>query len=372
MTFEDLNINPLIIEALKEKQYENPTRVQEQAIPALMSGKDVLGCAHTGSGKTAAFAIPILQLVADGFTSLDEPNKIKALILVPTRELAIQIHESFEAYGKHLELKVGVVYGGITPKRHIKVLKKEPSILIATPGRLLDLIGKGVADLSKVEVFVLDEADRMLEFGTLQDVETIIIKLPKVRQNILFSATMPKAVMKVANAILKNPVRIDDRSGAVKTADIKQQVYFVDETDKTALLLSLIKDDAFESVLIFTRTKKIADRVCKAINIQNIRAKAIHGDKNQSERLKALALFKNKEIKVLVATDVAARGIDISNISHVVNMDIPNVPETFVHRIGRTGRAGVSGIAISFCSENELNYLKAIEKLQGKTLDVMK
>jgi ATP-dependent RNA helicase RhlE len=371
MTFQDLNLNQLIIKAVEDKNYKTPTKVQEKAIPAILSGNDLLGCAHTGSGKTAAFALPILQSLSRVPVILEGPKLIKSLILAPTRELAIQIGESFEAYGKYLDIKIGVVYGGITPKQHIKVLKREPSILIATPGRLLDLIGKGYADLSKVEIFVLDEADKMLDAKTLRDVKTIIARLPKVRQNILFSATIPEDVMKIVHSILKNPVEIDDKSTSPLGVNIKQQVYFVEETEKTSLLLRLLEDEPYESVLIFTRTKKRADKVCKAINIQNIRAKAIHGDKNQSERLKALELFKNKEIKVLVATDVAARGIDISNISYVINMNIPNVPETFIHRIGRTGRAGISGIAISFCSSEEKIFLKKIEELQGKSIEVI-
>jgi ATP-dependent RNA helicase RhlE len=371
MTFQDLNLNQHIIKAVEDKDYKTPTKVQEKAIPAILSGNDLLGCAHTGSGKTAAFALPILQSLSKLPVILEGPKLIRSLILAPTRELAIQIGESFEAYGKYLDIKIGVVYGGITPKQHIKVLKREPSILIATPGRLLDLIGKGYADLSKVEIFVLDEADKMLDVKTLKDIKTIISKLPNVRQNILFSATMPEDVMKIVHSILKNPVEIDDKSTSPMGANIKQQVYFVEEPEKTSLLLFLLENKSYESVLVFTRTKKRADKVCKAINIQNIRAKAIHGDKNQSERLKALELFKNKEIKVLVATDVAARGIDISNISYVINMNIPNVPETFIHRIGRTGRAGISGMAISFCSTEEKNFLKKIEELQGKSIEVI-
>lgn len=371
MTFQDLNLNQLIIKSIEDKHYETPTMVQEKAIPAILNGHDLLGCAHTGSGKTAAFALPILHSLSLEPILQESPKLIKALILAPTRELAIQIGESFDDYGKYLDVKIGVVYGGITPKQHIKVLKREPSILIATPGRLLDLIGKGYADLRKVEIFVLDEADQMLDVKTLQDVKTIISKLPNVRQNILFSATMPKKVMKIVHSILKNPIEIDDKTISPKGADIMQQVYFVEEPEKTSLLLSLLKDKSYESVLVFTRTKKRADKVCKAINIENIRSKAIHGDKNQSERLKALELFKNKEIKVLVATDVAARGIDISNISYVINMDIPNVPETFIHRIGRTGRAGISGMSISFCSTDEKKSLKKIEELQGKSIEVI-
>jgi ATP-dependent RNA helicase RhlE len=370
MIFQDLLVNPFILKAIEDKKYVKPTNVQEKAIPAILSGKDLLGCAHTGSGKTAAFAMPILELIARDASVLEEHHGIRALILAPTRELAIQIGASFESYGKYLDVRIGVVFGGITPKQHIKVLKRDPSILIATPGRLLDLMDKGHADLSQVEIFVLDEADQMLDLGTLDDVKKILSKLPATRQNMLFSATMPKEVMKMVNSILKNPVKIDDKSDSPKGADIKQLVYFVEEPDKTALVLELMKSKSYEHVLIFTRTKKKADLVCKALNIQNIRSKSIHSDKNQSERLKALELFKNKEIRVLVATDVAARGIDISDISHVINMDIPNVPETYIHRIGRTGRAGISGTSISLCSQDEKVFLEAIEKLQGKSIEI--
>ncbi|MEG1149544.1 MAG: DEAD/DEAH box helicase, partial [Niameybacter sp.] len=301
----------------------------------------------------------------------EERSPIRALVLAPTRELAIQIGESFESYGKHLGTRIGTIFGGVTPKRHIKVLKKEPRILVSTPGRLLDLIEQGHVNLEAVEVLVLDEADRMLDLGMVKDVKNILLKLPKVRQNLLFSATMPKEVMKLVHTILKNPIKIAVESSVSEEIEIRQQVYRVEEPDKTDLLLTLLKNMNFESVLVFTRTKKKADKVAKAINIANIRTKAIHSDKNQSERQKALALFKNKEIKILVATDVAARGIDIDKLSHVVNMDIPNVPETYVHRIGRTGRAGMGGTAISFCSQEEVSDLKQIEKLQGKAIEVL-
>ncbi|GAU78575.1 DEAD/DEAH box helicase [Fusibacter sp. 3D3] len=371
MTFQDLNINQAIIKAIEDKKYSKPTEVQTKVIPAVLNGKDLLGCAHTGSGKTAAFAIPMLQLLSEASSSWTDQGKIRALVLAPTRELAIQIGESFSSYGKYLDLKIGVIYGGITPKQHIKVLKREPHILIATPGRLLDLIEKGVADLSAVALFVLDEADQMLDQKMIQDVKAAISKLPSERQNMLFSATMPNEVMKIVNRLLKNPVKIVDRNESLESADIKQLVYCVEEPDKASLLLELLKGKAYESVLVFTRTKKRADKVSKALNVANIRSKAIHGDKNQSERLMALELFKNKEIKVLVATDVAARGIDIKDISLVVNLDIPNVPETFIHRIGRTGRAGKSGLAISFCSTEEKESLMNIEKLQGKSIEIV-
>lgn len=371
MLFQDLNLNPSIIKAIEDQKYKKPTPIQEKAIPSILGGKDLLGCAQTGTGKTAAFAIPILQMLSKDSIKNEGYNQIKALVLAPTRELAIQISESFNTYGQHLDIQSGVIYGGVTPKRHIKVLKREPNILVATPGRLLDLFNQGYVDLNNVEIFVIDEADRMLDLGMIEDVKMIIAKLPKVRQNLLFSATMPKEISKLVDSILRNPVKIDVKNKSSNKKDIKQKVYFVDEPDKTSLLLYLLNDKAYESVLVFARTKMKADKVSKAINIANIRSKAIHGDKNQSERLKALESFKNKEIRVLVATDVAARGIDIEKLSHVVNMDIPNVPETYIHRIGRTGRAGMGGTAISFCSNQETAFLKDIEKLQGKSIEVV-
>lgn len=371
MLFKDLNLNPSIIKAIEDQKYEKPTLIQEKAIPSILSGKDLLGYAQTGTGKTAAFAIPILQMLSKASIDHEEYNQIRALVLAPTRELAIQIGESFKTYGQHLNIQTGVIYGGVTPKRHIKVLKRAPNILVATPGRLLGLVEQGYVDLNNIEMFVLDEADRMLDLGMIQDVKTILSKLPKVRQNMLFSATIPKEISKLIHSILRNPVIIEVKSTPSNKIDIKQIIYFVDEPDKTSLLLHLLKDKSFESVLVFVRTKMKADKVSKAINIANIRSKAIHGDKNQSERVKALERFRNKEIRVLVATDVAARGIDIEKLSHVVNMDIPNIPETYIHRIGRTGRAGMGGTAISFCSNQETTFLKNIEKLQGKSIEVV-
>lgn len=373
MVFQDFGLDQAIIQGIEAQEYQEPTPIQKQAIPVLLKGRDLVGCAQTGTGKTAAFAIPILQnlLKEDREGNQEDKKQVRALVLAPTRELAIQIGEQFEHYGAHLDMKVGVIFGGVTPKRHIKVLKREPEILVATPGRLVDLVQQGFVKLERVGIFVLDEADQMLDVGMIKQVKTIIAQLPKRRQNILFSATMPKEVTKLAHTLLKNPVQIEAEKSPDSDIQVKQQVYFVEEPDKTERLLQLLKSEAFESVLIFTRTKKKADKVSKAINVANIRNKAIHGDKNQSERQKVLDLFKQKEIKILVATDIAARGIDIDKLSHVINMDIPNVPETYIHRIGRTGRAGQSGTAISFCSDDEREWLKAIEKLQGKSLEVM-
>jgi len=371
MLFQDLNLNESIVAAIEDQKYKELTPIQEKSLSPLLSGSDLIGCAKTGTGKTAAFAIPILQTLHNNGFATEDNNKLGALILAPTRELAIQIGESFNTYGKYLNIKTGVVFGGITPKQHIKVMKREPNILVATPGRLVHLIELGYVDLKNINVFVLDEADMMLDSRMIKDVKTIISKLPKKRQTMLFSATMPKEVSKIANSILIKPVKVEVKKETLDKKEIKQLVYFVEEENKIELLLQLLKDKSFESVLVFVRTRKKADKVAKAINIANIRAKAIHGDRNQAMRQKVLEMFKNKEIRVLVATDVAARGIDIEKLSHVVNMNIPNVPETYIHRIGRTGRAGMDGTAISLCSSDEKEFLKDIEKFQGKEIEVI-
>lgn len=369
MTFNDLKIHPDIIKAIEEHGYQQPTLIQEKAIPALLNGRDLLGCAKTGTGKTAAFSLPILQKLLENPIEFVGSKPVRALILAPTRELAIQIGESFEAYAQHTELQVGVLFGGVTPKRHIKVIKREPDIIVSTPGRLLDFIEQGHINADMIEMFVLDEADQMLDESMLHIVKKIIKKLPKSRQNMLFSATMPKEILKLANSFLKNPIKISAEVTSADKVEINQQVYYVEEPDKVTTLIKWLKEQTYESVLVFVRTKTKADKVSKAINIANIRNKAIHGDINQSQRQKSLELFKNKEIKVLIATDIAARGIDIDKLSHVVNLNIPNVPETYIHRIGRTGRAGMQGTAISFCSQDELPFLKEIEKVQKKSLD---
>ncbi|MGL4362967.1 MAG: DEAD/DEAH box helicase [Cellulosilyticaceae bacterium] len=371
MKFQDIELEKLIIEGMEEKNYKNFTQIQEKAIPVLLSGRDLIGCAQTGTGKTDAFVIPVLQniLNKERIVCAEGKKTIQALVLAPTRELAIQIGEQFKHYGERLNIEIGVIFGGVTPKRHIKVLKKEPEVLVATPGRLVDLMKQGFVDFKNITMLVLDEADQMLDIAMIKEVKEIIAQLPKNRQNILFSATISEDVNRLANKILKNPVKIkSDNSSEI---EIKQKVYFADETEKMEKLLELLKTEKFDSMIIFTRTKKKADKVSKAINVANIRNKAIHGDKNQSERQKALELFKQKEIKILVATDVAARGIDIDRLSHVINLDIPNVPETYIHRIGRTGRAGQSGVAISFCSEDEKIWLTNIEKLQNKSLEII-
>lgn len=375
MTFEQMGLDPIIIKALAEENYQRPTQIQREAIPPILSNRDLLGIAATGTGKTAAFAVPILNTLSAKPRDDYGFNRVSALILAPTRELAIQIGESFEKYGKYLDVKVGVVFGGVTPKRHIKVMKREPDILVATPGRLMDLDQRGYMDYSKIRTVVLDEADRMLDLGMVKDVNCILDKLPKHRQNLLFSATMPKQVKQLTNRILKDPMRVQVKSKPSKGSKVSQQVYYVDAPEKTALLIDLLKEGSMESVLVFVRTKKQADKVSKAINVANIkgiRAKAIHGDKSQLERQKVMAMFKAKEVQVLVASDVASRGIHIDSLSYVVNMNIPTVPETYIHRIGRTGRAGKGGIAISFCSLQEVDDLKAIEEYQKKSIKVIK
>lgn len=370
MKFEELELSLPILRALQDEGYSSPSPIQEQAIPPALAGRDVLGCAQTGTGKTAAFAIPILQrLSAD--TSPANKRAIKALILTPTRELALQISDSFQAYGNYLKLRTAVVFGGVSQNPQVDRLKRGVDILVATPGRLNDLIGQGYIDLSNVQTFVLDEADRMLDMGFVHDVEKVIDRVPKVRQTLFFSATMPKNIQKLCNKILTNPVEVAVTPVSSTVDQIEQKLYYVDKTNKRKLLLHLLKDPALVSVLVFTFTKHGADRVVRELEKHNIPAKAIHGNKSQNARQKALSDFKSGEIRVLVATDIAARGIDINELSHVINFDLPNIPETYVHRIGRTGRAGLCGTAISFCCFDEKDNLKDIESLTGKTIPVV-
>lgn len=363
MLFKDLNLIMPIQEALKTEGYDKATPIQEKAIPSILAGRDLLGCARTGTGKTAAFAIPILQKLSRERKGSKDTHNIRALILSPTRELAVQIGESFKAYGQYLNLKTIVVFGGVSQNHQIDELNAGVDILVATPGRLLDLIGQGSISISNVEIFVLDEADRMLDIEMVHDVERIIAQLPKKRQNMLFSATMPQGVSQLVNSILVTPVRIKLEPESSDIKSIRQVVYFVDERDKMLLLIHLLKSNSISSALVFTRTKKRADKVAKSLEEEGIKAKAIHGDKSQSVRQATLDSFKNREFRVLVATDVAARGIDVEGLSHVINFDLPNIPETYVHRIGRTGRAGKGGSALSLCNPQEKVYLKDIQKL---------
>ncbi|MFL0266828.1 DEAD/DEAH box helicase [Candidatus Clostridium radicumherbarum] len=371
MLFENLDINKSILKAIKEEGYIKPTPIQEESIPYLLKGKDLIGCAQTGTGKTAAFAIPILQNISNRKSLGKVSGYISALILAPTRELAIQIGESFTSYGKYIDINNLVIFGGVPQNSQTRALKRRVDILIATPGRLLDLIDQKYIDLKNVEHFVLDEADRMLDMGMINDVKKIITKLPKVRQNMLFSATMPKEILALVNSILKNPVSVKVTPVSSTVDTIKQELYFVSKKHKKYLLIDLLKDKAMQSVLVFSRTKHGANIITRDLNKAGIEAQAIHGNKSQSARQLALNNFKEGKIQVLVATDIAARGIDVDKLSHVINFDLPEVPETYVHRIGRTGRAGQQGTAISFCDVEEKDYLKAIEKLICKKIPLI-
>lgn len=362
MTFDQLNLIEPISRALAEEGYSKPTPIQAQAIPELLLGKDLLGCAQTGTGKTAAFAIPILQLMAQAPKEVGR-KKIKALILTPTRELAIQIEESFKAYGRHLKLVPLVVFGGVSQVPQVQALQRGTDILIATPGRLLDLIGQGYIQLSDLHYFVLDEADRMLDMGFVHDVKRVIKLLPTKRQSLFFSATMPTEIQQLAQTILTNPVQVEVTPVSSTAEKIEQTMFLVEKQDKMALLNHLLNHTSADSVLVFCRTKHGSDKVVRLLHKAGTTAAAIHGNKSQNARQQALQHFKQGKIRVLVATDIAARGIDIDELALVINYDLPEVPETYVHRIGRTARAGHSGQAWSFCMEDERGYLKEIQKL---------
>ncbi len=370
MTFKELHLIAPILDALEAEGYTHPTPIQQQAIPIVLQRKDLLGCAQTGTGKTAAFALPILQLMSE--PPIDNSHKvIKTLILTPTRELAIQIGESIAAYGKQLRLKHLVIFGGVPQGAQVKALHAGVDILVATPGRLLDLIDQRYISLSNIKIFVLDEADRMLDMGFIHDVKKTVAKLPAKRQSLFFSATMPPEIQKLANTILVNPEKVEVTPVSSTVDKIDQYILYVDKKDKKKLLAFILKDKSIDRALVFTRTKHGADKVVKDLYKDGVRAEAIHGNKSQNARQRALNNFKAGEIKVLVATDIAARGIDIDSLSHVINFDLPEVPETYVHRIGRTGRAGADGIAFSFCDEEEKDDLKAIQKLIGKQIPVV-
>ena len=371
MTFKELHLIEPIMKALSQEGYEKPTPIQAQSIPSVLRGRDLLGCAQTGTGKTAAFAIPILQRLSLESQQKGQRQPIRSLILTPTRELAIQIDESFRAYGRHLPLRCAVIFGGVSQHAQTQKLKRGVDVLVATPGRLLDLMNQGFVDLRQLEVFVLDEADRMLDMGFVHDVKKVIAKLPRQRQTLFFSATMPSDIVKLADSILNEPLRVEVTPVSSTAESINQSVYFVDKSNKKALLNHLLKDETIESALIFTRTKHGANKVTKDLSKAGITADAIHGNKSQNARQNALKNFKAKQTRVLVATDIAARGIDVDELSHVINFDIPNVPETYVHRIGRTGRAGASGVAYSFCDREEKSYLASIHKLIDKRITVV-
>jgi ATP-dependent RNA helicase RhlE len=367
VTFDQLGLDPLILRAVREAGYREPTPIQQQAIGPVLAGRDIVGCAQTGTGKTAAFALPILQRVDE--RAGDDP-RLRALVLTPTRELAAQIGESFTTYGRHLELWHAVIFGGVSEGAQLRELNKGIDILVATPGRLLDLHGRGKLDLRSIEIFVLDEADRMLDQGFMPDVKRVIAALPPKRQNLLFSATMPPEIRALADALLHDPVSVAVAPEGATTADnIEQRLYFVEKSDKAKLLLELLRGAGVTRTLVFSRTKHGANRVAQALQRAGLPAAAIHGNKSQNARTRALDAFKKGELRVLVATDLAARGIDIDAVSHVINYDLPNVPETYVHRIGRTARAGASGIAMSMCDHEEREYLVDIERLIGRHIE---
>lgn len=372
MQFRELTIMPAILKALEKENYTVPTPIQEKAIPYILNGRDLLGCAQTGTGKTAAFAIPTLQLLSKDKAPDTEERKIRALILTPTRELALQIYESFCTYGKYTKLRSCVIFGGVSQKPQEENLQQGVDILVATPGRLNDLINQKLIDLKSIKIFILDEADRMLDMGFINDIKKIIARIPVNKQTLLFSATMPPDIAKLSSDMLKNPARIDITPVSSTVDAIEQYVYYVDKNNKKDLLVHLLKDKTIESALVFTRTKHGADRIVRQLSRDNVPAQAIHGDKSQGARQNALNNFKNKKLRILIATDIAARGIDIDELSHVINYDLPNIPETYVHRIGRTGRAGFGGVAISFCDFDEKEQLADIEKLIGKSLNEIK
>jgi ATP-dependent RNA helicase RhlE len=370
MHFESLNIIEPILKSLKEEGYTEPTPIQVQAIPIVLSGTDLIGCAQTGTGKTAAFAVPVLQLLSRN-KSFDRKKKIRSLIVTPTRELAIQIDESFKAYGRYTGLTCTVVFGGVNQNPQTKALGNGVDILVATPGRLLDLMNQGFISLKDVEIFVLDEADRMLDMGFIHDVRKLIAELPQKRQSLFFSATMPPEIVKLAGSIVYKPKKVEVTPSASTVDIVEQFVYFIDRGNKNSLLLELLSDDRIKTALVFTRTKYGADKVVRVLKKKNISSEAIHGNKAQNARQKALSGFKAQTTRVLVATDIAARGIDVDDLEYVINFEIPNIPETYVHRIGRTGRAGARGTAISFCDAGEKEYLRDIEKLITKKIQVI-
>ena len=372
MTFTDMKIIPPILKALGDENYTAPTPIQEQAIPAILAGTDLLGCAQTGTGKTAAFAVPILQLLIERPSARNTPRRIRSLILTPTRELALQIHDNIESYARYTDIRCSAIYGGVSQKTQERALNQGVDILVATPGRLIDLMNQKYVDLKYIEIFVLDEADRMLDMGFIHDVKKITSQIPAKKQTLLFSATMPTEISTMVKSILVNPVKVEITPVSSTASQIEQFVYFVDKGNKQQLLAHLLEDKSITSALVFTRTKHGANRVVRELSKANIQAQAIHGDKSQSARQLALSNFKSGVTRVLVATDIAARGIDNDELSHVINFNLPNISETYVHRIGRTGRAGMSGIAISFCEIEEMPFFKDIEKLIGKSIPEVK
>jgi ATP-dependent RNA helicase RhlE len=371
MTFSELKlIKPLIL-ALDKVGYTEPTPIQEQSIPHILQGKDIFGCAQTGTGKTAAFALPLLQLMETKKSSSPQ-RKVRTLILAPTRELALQISDNFKQYANGLNISHTTIFGGVSQVNQVKDLRRGVDVIIATPGRLLDLMNQGYIRLDAIEFFVLDEADRMLDMGFINDIRKVLAKLPAKKQTLFFSATVSPEIKKLASGLLKDPVTIAVTPVSSTATTVSQSVYYVKKENKRSLLTYVLKNGKIEHALVFTRTKRGADRVAKDLNTCGIRAEAIHGNKSQGARERALKGFKDRSIRILVATDIASRGIDIDKLSHVINYEIPEVAETYVHRIGRTGRAGSSGTAFSFCTQEEMPYLKDINKLIKKNIDVVK
>ncbi len=367
MTFHDLQLNSAMLGAVKRVGYSEPTPIQVRAIPHILGGRDIVGCAETGSGKTAAFVLPIVQMLEP----VRGKKPIRVLVLAPTRELAAQIDEEFGKFGRESSLRHAAIFGGVGQQPQVNALRRGVDIVVATPGRLQDLMNQGFIRLDKIEFFVLDEADRMLDMGFIHDVKRIIKRLPKLRQTMLFSATMPQAIQDLSRSILTDPVKVEANPQATPVESIAQSIYFVESGDKRALLKHILHDPASERVLVFTRTKHRANNLAKQLNRARIPAEAIHGNKSQTARTRALAQFKSGRTAVLVATDIAARGLDIESVTHVINFDLPNIPESYVHRIGRTARAGASGIAYSFCDVDERKYLREIEELIRKPISVV-
>lgn len=380
MSFNKLQLIEPLLKALQHEGYSKPTPVQEETIPKVLEGRDLLVCAQTGTGKTAAFAIPILQLMYEQKQNALRQQtsrglhrrSIRTLVLTPTRELAIQVEESLRAYGRYVDIKHLVVYGGVSQFNQVNALRRGVDILVATPGRLLDLLNQRHVSLNDINFFVLDEADRMLDMGFVQDVKRIISKLPAQKQTLFFSATMPQEIKQLSNVLLQNPVKVEVTPVSSTVDTIQQLLYFVEKQNKRLLLAHLLSDEVIETALVFSKTKHGADKIARDLARNNIRAEAIHGNKSQNDRQRTLNNFKNKRTRVLVATDIAARGIDIDSLSHVINFDLPDVPETYVHRIGRTGRAGASGVALSFCDYEEKISLADIQKLINKKIPIVK
>ena len=370
MRFEELNLNTSLTKAIKELNYSSPTSIQEKAIPIILKKHDVLGSAQTGTGKTAAFALPILHHLINEENN-DDKKKIKTLVITPTRELAIQIAENFTLYAKYSNITTTVIFGGVKQGSQTDALNKGVDILVATPGRLLDLMGQGYISLKDISYFVLDEADRMLDMGFINDIKKVLEKLPNERQSLFFSATMPKNIIDLSNKILKSPQKIVAHQNSTTAETIQQYIYYTNKSTKKDLLFHILKNKDIKQILIFSRTKHGADRIVRTLKKKKINSAAIHGDKSQSQRQRTLKEFKENKLRVLVATDIAARGIDIDQLNYVLNYDIPNEAETYVHRIGRCGRAGNKGISISICEPEENTYVKDIEKLISKKIDII-